>query len=287
VVPAKKSQLSERICTVSTPQHGYITRTQLLGLGLSKTGIWRQADLFPRHAGVYAVGHIDETPAGLAHAAVLACGEEAVLRYESALALWGLGRWPHPPEVSAPKRRARPHITTYREVLPRRDVTVTYGIPVTTVVRTIIDVEPRRSDRELVRLINDARLASQLKPTAVTELLARCPRAQRLTDPDQNATRSRFEDDFMRWIHHHHLPVPIINRRNGRTEADAAFPTHRLIIELDTYGTHGDPVSFRADRARDRANATKGDLPLRLTPNDLTDPEAEQLREILSAREPQ
>ena len=78
--------------------------------------------------------------------------------------------------MSAPKRRKRPRITTYRETSRTGDVTVNYGIRVTTVVRTIIDVAPRRSDRELVRLINDARLASQLKPTALNELLARCPR---------------------------------------------------------------------------------------------------------------
>jgi very-short-patch-repair endonuclease len=285
-VAADKSQQAGQICRVSSDQHGYITRAQLLRLGLSKNAIWRQADLFAQHAGVYAVGHIDRTPVGLAHAAVLACGEGAVLRYESALALWGLGRWPDPPEVSAPNQRNRPRITTYRQALPERDVTVNYGIRVTTVVRTIIDVAPRRSDRELVRLINDARLASRLKPTALNQLLTRCPRAKRLIDPDQNPTRSRFEDDFMRWIRHHQLPVPQINRRNGRTEADAVFPQHKLIIELDTYGTHGDPVSFRTDRERDRRNAAKGDLTLRLTPEDLTDTEARQLWKTLNAREP-
>jgi very-short-patch-repair endonuclease len=283
-VATKKARKAGQICTVSTPQHGYITRAQLLDLGLSPSAISRRTDLFARHAGVYAVGHIDPTPIALAHAAVLACGSEAVLRFDSALALWGLGGWPDTPEVSSPTRRTRARIATYRQTGLGRDVTVNYGIRVTTVVRTIIDVAPRRSDRELVRLINDARLASQLKPTALQELLARCPRARRLIDPDQNPTRSRFEDDFMRWIRRHRLPVPEINRRNGRTEADAVFPEHKVIIELDTYGTHGDPVSFHADRARDRRNAANGNLTLRLTSDDLTDPEAARLRQILDAR---
>jgi hypothetical protein len=267
-------------------QHGYVTRSQLLDLGLSKSAIGRRSDLIATgHKGVYAVGHVERTPIALAHAAVLACGPAAVLSHESAAALWGLRRhWPSRPEVTSPHKRARGGIESHRSGLRGHDVTVNYGVRVTTIVRTVIDIAPRLTDRELIRAIQDGRHTQHLKPSKLQELLLRCPRARNLVDPTQNPTRSSLEDDFLAFVKRYDLPTPRINTRKSGTEVDAIFETEQVIVELDSWEFHGDPIAFHRDKARDTARAADGLLPLRLTSDRFTAEGADELCRILSRR---
>lgn len=278
------------ISRLAVRQHGYVTRAQLLALGLREGAIrnrTRTGELIAVHAGVYAVGHLDRTPVALAHAAVLACGPEAVLSHDSAAALWGLRRWPRQPEVSAQETRRRPGIDSHRSTtLARQDVTVNYGIRVTTVIRTIIDIEPRLTDRQLTRAIQDTRHGHHLQPSKLDELLRRCPRARKLIDPTQNPTRSPLEDDFQAFAKRHGLPTPLINVKVNGKEVDALFPDERVIVELDSLQFHNDPISFRNDRRRDRDSAANGFLTVRLIKEDLTDEDAEELRQTLRQRRP-
>lgn len=270
-------------------QHGYVRHDQLLALGMSASTIQREVErgrLIHVHQGVYAVGHVDRTALGRAHAAVLACGDGAALSHDSAAALGGLKRrWPREPEITSPAEHRRPGIRAHRSrTLTRADVTTNYGMRVTTIVRTILDILPRLSDREAVRLVNDARVQHVLKPTALSHLLARSPRLRRLIDPTQNPTRSGLEDDFVRWIKRHGLPMPRINRHTSGHEVDAVFEAERVIVEVDSWDYHGNPQSFVTDRERDTAAAANGFLPLRLTPERLTRAEAIRLQRILEAR---
>src|SRR5579862_6686620 len=77
-------------------QNNNVTRSQLLGIGLSSSAIARRVRLgrlFVVHAGVYSVGRPPITPVERAAAAVLACGERAALGAFSAAALWGWWKW--------------------------------------------------------------------------------------------------------------------------------------------------------------------------------------------------
>jgi very-short-patch-repair endonuclease len=284
----KSARKPGKISELSGPQHGYIARWQLLALGLSSSAIARHRDLIPSpHQGVYAVGHVERTPIALAHAGVLACGPDAVLSHDSAAALWGLRRWLATPEVSAPQKRVRPEITTHRTTtLRRHDVTTNFGIRVTTAVRTIIDIEPRLTDPQLIRAIQDARHARHLRPGTLDELLGRCRRARELIDPSQNPTRSPHEDDSVAWARRHGLPTPRINVKVNGKEVDALFPQERVIVELDSVEFHDDPISFRNDRRRDRGSAADGYVTVRLLQEDLTDEDAELLHQTLAQRRP-
>jgi very-short-patch-repair endonuclease len=284
----KRARKAGKIFGLADQQHGYVARWQLLPLGLSSSAIARRRELIPSpHKGVYAVGHVERTPIALAHAAVLACGPDAVLSHDSAAALWGLRRWPPAPEVTSPKKRVRPGITTYRSTtLRRRDVTTNFGIQVTTVIRTIIDIEPRLTDPQLMRVIQDARHAHHLQPSKLDELLRRCRRAQELIDPTQNPTRSKHEDDFVAWAKRHGLPTPRVNVKVNGKEVDALFPEERVIVEMDSVEFHDDPISFRTDRRRDRGSAAHGFVTVRLLKEDLTDEDAELLHQTLAQRRP-
>jgi hypothetical protein len=281
----KRARKAGKISELSGRQHGYVARRQLLALGVSSSAIARRTDLIPSdHKGVYAVGHVERTPIALAHAAVLACGPEAVLSHDSAAALWGLRRWPPPPEVISPHKRVRPGIDSHRSALRSRDITVNFGMRVTTVIRTIIDIEPRLTDPQLIRAIQDARVAHHLKASKLDGLLLRCRRARELIDPSQNPTRSKHEDDFVAWAERHGLPTPRINIKVNGKVLDALFPEERVIVELDSVEFHDNPISFRTDRRRDRGSAAHGFVTVRLLKEDLTDEDAELLHQTLAQR---
>jgi very-short-patch-repair endonuclease len=284
----KRARKAGKISELSGRQQGYVARWQLLALGVSSSAIARRTELIAtRHKGVYAVGHAETSPIALAHAAVLACGPDAVLSHDSAAALWGLRRWPDTPEVSSHKKRVRPGITTYRTTtLSRRDVTTNFGIRVTTVIRTIIDIEPRLKDPQLIRAIQDARVAHHLKASTLGELLRRCRRARELIDASQNPTRSKHEDDFVAWAKRHGFPTPRVNVKVNGKLVDALFPEERVIVELDSVEFHDNPISFRTDRRRDRGSAAHGFVTVRLLKEDLTDEDAEELHQTLAQRRP-
>jgi hypothetical protein len=269
-------------------QHGYITRPQLLELGFTDRWIRlrvRKGYLIAVFAGVYAVGHVPRGAIPTAHAAVLACGDGAVLSHDSAAAAYGLRTWPRIPEVTVVKERRRPGITVHRSVtLTSRDVRAHNGMRTTTPARTIADIEPRLTDRQLVRAVNDARRAKLLGPAALTDLRARCPRAGNLVDPAQNPTRSQLEDDFLAWLAHHDLPTPRINVMLHGFEVDALFEDERVVVELDGYAFHDDRAAFERDRERDAILAAHGYVVVRITITRLTDAEADRLRATLRRR---
>jgi very-short-patch-repair endonuclease len=285
-VVAEKAPIDARIGQWAERQHGYITRQQLLALGLSPRAISarvKAGSLIRIHNGVYAVGHVPRGALARSHAAVLACGADAALSHESAVAQWGLREWPRVPEVTAPSRHTRPGIRTHRSTTLAGDVWTHQGVRTTNPVRTIIDIAPRRTDRQLIRLVQDARLAKHLNDTSLRRLLLRCPRLQPLIDPTQNPTRSRLEDDFVAWIKKHKLPMPRINTKlaSGR-QVDALYENEKLIVELDGWPYHSGRNAFRSDHQRDSDHRTLGFDTVRYTDEQLTDAEAANLRRRLS-----
>jgi very-short-patch-repair endonuclease len=285
-VVAEKAPRDALIGRLAERQHGYITREQLLTLGLSPRAISARVTagtLIRIYNGVYAVGHVPRGALARSHAAVLACGTKAALSHESAVAQWGLREWPRVPEVTAPSRHTRPGIRTHRSLTLAGDVWTRNGIRTTSPVRTIIDVAPRRTDRQLTRLVQDARLKKHLNATQLHRLLLRCPRLERLIDPTQNPTKSELEDAFVAWIKKHKLPMPRINTKlaNGK-EVDALYEKEKLIIELDGWPYHSGHKSFVSDHRRDSDHRTLGFDTVRYTDEQLTDAEAANLRRRLS-----
>src|SRR4051812_32366599 len=72
-------------------QHGVVSRSQLLVLGLTEQSVARRvraARLHRVHRGVYAVGHRVLTLEGRWMAAVLAAGDGAALSHATAAAAW-------------------------------------------------------------------------------------------------------------------------------------------------------------------------------------------------------
>jgi hypothetical protein len=285
-----KARFSGLIARVAARQHGHITRRQLLDLGLGRRAIAQRlasGDLVRVHAGVYAVGYRRVEPVALAMAAVLACGEEALLSHDSAAALWGMRRWQQIPEVTTPEHRRRPNIHTHRSrTLTRADKRTQLNIPTVSAARAIFEIAPRLTDKQLTRAVQDARRAGHIKPTDLRRLLLRCPRAQRLVDPKQNPTRSALEDTLIPWLHRHGLPIPITDTKVNGYEVDALYPDHKVIVELDSWEYHKDHPQFLSDRERDAHHLAYGYPTVRITEDRLTDHEAQRLRTTLENHTP-
>jgi predicted transcriptional regulator of viral defense system len=293
--------IDSAIAALATPQHGVVTREQLLALGLTDGAILyrtRIGRLHRLYRGVYAVGHYPVSPLAHAMAAVLACGAGAALSHGSAATLWGVtAHWRSPLEVTAGSARRRPQLHLHRSsTLTSRDITVHFGITVTSPARTLLDIAERLGDVALARAVNDLRHARFLWLADLAELLARHPQTRTtnrlrkfLAHPERAPTRSELEDAFLRFLERYGLPEPIINTRVAGHEVDVLFPAHRLVVELDGYDFHDGREQFEIDRDRDADLLTAGIATVRVTSERVKlkpAREAARLHAILASRAP-
>ncbi len=158
-------------------QHGLVTRAQLLGAGVSddqiqyRVRIERFHRLYP---GVFSLGGAELDRFGRWLAAVLACGEGAVLSHRSAAALWGLLAEPRgPAHVTVPGRwNSRRHgiVVHATRSLPAAETRRVRRIPATSVERTLIDIA---ADPEIERAVEQAYALKLIGRTRIKEALAR------------------------------------------------------------------------------------------------------------------
>jgi len=275
------------LAELAARQHGVVALAQLQALGLGAGAIkYRRAigRLHLLHRGVYAVGHRPPSPLARAMAAVVACGTDAVLSHRSAAALWRIvPRWPSTVEVTSPTKHRLKGIHIHRS--PNADATIHYGIPVTTPARTLVDLADVLNPKQLTRALNEALVQRLTTPKELTTLLTRYPgrRTSQLT-PERGATRSTLEDDFVRFLKRHDLPLPELNQTIAGHEVDAVYREHRLVIELDSRQFHTTPRAFEQDRDRDADLLNAGFPTLRITNHRLKHHaihEAQRLKEIL------
>jgi very-short-patch-repair endonuclease len=223
-------------------------------------------------------------------AAVLACGDGAVVSHWSGARLWELpsGReGTAAVDVTVPGAdHRRPGIRVHRvATIAPDEVTRRKNIPVTTPARTLVDLAaaPRR---DLERALAEA-LAKRL--TTREELLtlltrhARRPgvsRLRALLDSAQLApTRSEAEERFLRLLGKARLPAPEVNVRVAGHEVDCYWRSERFVAEIDGFAFHSTPKKFEKDRRRDAELAAAGVRVIRVTWRQLTkEPEAVLVR---------
>ena len=165
---------SETVWGLAAKQHGVVGRGQLLELGLSRRAIQHRiakGRLHPLRRGVYAVGRPELTSRGRWMAAVLVCGQGAVLSHASAAALWGVHRGGADPiDVSvlsgSDRRRTGLRIHRHRR-LRGIDVTRREGIPTTKLIVTMIDIANRLDRGPLERAVNEADRLGLVDPIAL------------------------------------------------------------------------------------------------------------------------
>ncbi|HEV2752235.1 MAG TPA: type IV toxin-antitoxin system AbiEi family antitoxin domain-containing protein, partial [Solirubrobacteraceae bacterium] len=207
------------IAALAARQHGVMSRGQLRGLGLSDQAIGRRVRsgrLHRVHRGVYALLPRSLGDSGDAMAAVLACGDLAVISHRSAAALWALHRQSTgPTEVTVPTRAGRAQragIRIHRCALTTQEITSESGLPITTVARTLLDIAPALDANHLESAIDRAEHLRLFDLRAVQAILAAHPHrpgATRLTAAiGDHATgpvlRSELERAFLALCAEHH-----------------------------------------------------------------------------------
>jgi hypothetical protein len=255
---------SRVIAALAERQHGVVAAWQLdLGRGAVAHRV-RTGQLHVWYRGVYAVGHRVLTREGRWMAAVLAAGPDAVLSHRSAAALWGIRPSARPRiEVTAP-RRSRPGVQVHQARLAPDEITVRDGIPVTTPARTLVDLAAVLRPDEIKKAVNQAEILRLPYPD-LSRYTGRRGMKHLQTRPEPVMTRSKLERDFIAFVEAHGLPTPLVNAGLGTKEPDFRWPKHKLIVEVDGFGTHGTRQAFEDDRARDRRLAAAGWQVVRVT----------------------
>jgi uncharacterized protein DUF559/putative AbiEi antitoxin of type IV toxin-antitoxin system len=263
-------------------QWGVVSLAQLRALGLGARAVQLRAQtarLRRVHRGVYAIGGAALPREGRGLAAVLACGEGAVLSHVSAAVHWGLLTYDPPqPHVTAPASRAgAPGIRLHRtRSLDARDTTTNRGIPITTLARTLLDVAATAPRNHLEHAIGLAIRNQLYDHRAILDLLERHrgrlgTRALRTATADDPAfTRGELERRFRALCRRAGLPQPLSNVEVADAdlhphEVDFYFPAYGLIVETDGWRDHGTRVAFERDRAKDAALVAAGYVVLRFT----------------------
>ena len=301
-VDAAIARLAER-------QHGVVGRAQLRELGLSGTAIDKRVAakrLLRIHRSVYAPGHAPLTTTGRYLAAVLASGPEALLSHRSAAALWDLrDDRRRTVDVTAPGRPGRRQrgieIHRSRTLLRPDDVVALYGIPCSTLARTLVDMAEVAGEDTLARLVAQAEFQRLLILDEVMAALGRAhgrhgaPKLRRVLtrlDPDPpGLTRSDLEERFLALCDGAGIPRPRVNVSmtlgGEEMQVDFLWDRARLIAETDGHAAHGTRQAFERDRRRDQVLQLAGFRVARFTWRQVRDTPAEVtqvIRGLLPAR---
>ena len=224
------------IARIAARQHGVVSRGQLLAMDIGADAInhrLARERLHPVHRGVYLVGHPVAPPLAKEMAAMLACGEGAILSHESAAcAVWRLcAASGGPTRVTLPSRsnRSRPGIRVHRiRALEPRDVRRRHGMQVTAPARTILDLAQVFGPRELRRAYEEARIQRLVRNADLRAAMDRSPghrgapavRALLATDVTPSLTRSEAEARLLELLRAAGLPPSATNTRVGRHEVE-------------------------------------------------------------------
>jgi very-short-patch-repair endonuclease len=298
--------LDHELACLADRQYGVVSRAQLLSIGVGESAIQRRiasGRLHRLHAGVYSVGHRVIPREGRWLAAVLRCGEAAVLSHRSAAVLWGIRRGGGDRiEVTSPRAtRSCAAICRHRAHLAADEVCIRRRISVTTLARTLLDIAAVSSVEAFEASVREAEYRHQLRPRDLSAALERHPGQRgtrtartclsRLGDGPGGRVRSRLEAKFAALLAQTDLPKPRLNAlldlRDGKLEADCLWPAQRLIVELDGGKAHRTHTAFESDRERDRRLLAAGWRVIRVTWRQLDDPDivVRDLRALLEAHE--
>ena len=201
------------IAALAAPQHGVVSRQQLLATGVTRRQIaarLRSGLLHQMHPGAYAVGHRALTPEAVWAAAVLACREGATLSHRSAAALWRLARDGLFPAVTTSRGLRAPGIEHHRATLAPRDRTTHRGIAVTSVARTLADLAHVLDDDSLEQAVREAQFMGRWDEGGIRDVLSRRP-STRLAAylGDIAPMQTRLERSFLSLCDRHRIPRPL------------------------------------------------------------------------------
>jgi very-short-patch-repair endonuclease len=292
-----------RVARLASEQDGIVDLRQLMSIGLNRSWVHirvRSGRLHRIHRGVYAVGHEALTLRARLRAAVMACGDGAVLSHASAGALWGIlpeeaVRVPEVTVVASTRRHDGIRTHRVRQLDPR-DITRRHAIPITTTARTLLDLADCFTSRALRRAVRQAQAEQRVNVRQIADVLTRAqgrrgtPKLAAIIAGGPAPTRSEAEDIVLDLIVSSGLRHPDVNQRHvvgGRTlYPDMRWPEQRLIVEVDSAKWHDGALARGDDGERQALLEASGERVLRIFwEHALTDPDR-TLARLLAAGAP-
>lgn len=264
-------RLLQAALPLAAAQHGVVSRRQLIDAGVGGAAIARavRGDLLIRcHRGVYAVGHPALTEDGRHLAAVLACGDGAVLSHLSAAVAWRMLSAAAALHVTSPGQRggALPGIHHHRALVLPADRSTRVGIPLTTPERTIADCAALLQRRPLAAMVDRALRRGLIDADRMCRGLVAGRRGARVLRDvlaergGQETTRSELERRMLGLVRARGLPAPRVNvfLQDLGYEVDLLWAAQGVVVELDGWRFHAGRVAFEADRRRDADLQARG-----------------------------
>jgi very-short-patch-repair endonuclease len=209
-------------------------------------------------------------------AAVLACGDGAVLSHRSAAELWGIGKeWEGRIDVSITRRSkvARSGIKVRaRAALPSDSLARRFRIPVTSPVQTLIDLATELKPLRLERAVNEADVRDLVDPEKLRvslDAFIGMPGVKTLrTMLDRHTFRlsdSDLEVFFRPLALSAGFALPLSKHVLLGYEVDFWFPDHGLVVETDGLRYHRTPAQQARAVKRDQKHQAAGLRVLRFT----------------------
>lgn len=288
------------VARIAASQSGLVATRQLRGCGIESGAVTlrvRRGQLHPVFHGVYAVGHSALTRMGLFTAAVLACGDDAILGHYAAAAYHRLHAWDdlNNVEVIVPRAAGRriDGIRAHRSRVAERDVWRRGGILITSPARTILDLAATTPAKPLRRLVRDALAEGRVSVRQLNDVVDRhrghrgVAALRRLIADGYVPTRSELEDRALDLILAALIPKPEINswlHLDGRPiRPDMFWRELGVVIELDGARWHDDPLTRQDDADKQAILEAHGLRVLRITWRQLVDHPRQTIARIRAA----
>jgi very-short-patch-repair endonuclease len=235
---------------------------------------------------------VDATPERVATTAV---GPQVAVAQRSAAAWygWSLLNRPMDIELFVPRRRCPtpwPGARIMRTQLNASDVTRVRNVPITTPMRTALDLAQNLPLADAVAVLDAACRRGGVRSGGLRFELRRLGRPKTtliaaLVDPQR---ASVYESLFFVLMVQAHMTPPRcqFEIRRGTVllaRADFAWPHRRVIVEIDGFEFHSDRDAFVRDRRRQNLVVNEGWRVLRFTPADLLLRPNEVIAEVRTA----
>lgn len=263
-------------------QFGVISLEQARGLGISRGAIRSQlaagrwTSLSP---GVFFAVNGQPGQRSRWWAALLACGDGAVLSHCTAAELRSFGRWwtSSVIDVSIPedrKENAVPGVRVRRSRLLPAKASVYAGFPVTSAADTVLDLTAElRSPHAVVGLLTDACRSKSVAPAEILESMAKRRRQRHrqlvkdVLHDVRGGVESVLEHRYLTRVERAHGLPPGRRQKpetanGGAIRRDVCYDDYATVVELDGRAGHEGSGQHR-DRRRDNATTRGGKATLR------------------------
>lgn len=209
-------------------------------------------------------------------AAILACGDQAFLSHRSAAALYRIGEERDGIVEVSVVRRGEHHRrglrVRSRPSLPSKDLGTLNAIPVTSPVRTLIDLATLEPPNRVERAVNEADKHDHLDPNSLRKALdgyAGEPGVMRLRLVLDKHT-FRLSDQELELLFRPlaaaaGLPVQLTKVFVNDFEVDFFWPDLGLVVETDGWRYHRTPSAQTRDALRFQTHTAAGLTPLRFS----------------------